>query len=149
MRVTDPDQFKLLRVMSDGPAEGAPVAQQLEEILTRLSAHLALVSPNVFMLFAAGMYRPGRKSANLPLRTRRHLAAWLERGRRRGGWHFRSATVLADALVGAIEARHLWGYLEHGQHASLRSERRFVRALMTELLHLPASSPLTAQVRAR
>ena len=137
MRPTHPEQFKLLKVMSGGPVGEVPVEDQLEEILTRLSAHLAVISPNVFMLFAAGMYRPGSNSANLPLRTRRHLAAWLQRSRRRGGWRFRSAAVLADALVGAIEARHLWGFLEHGQHASLRGERRFVRALMGELLQLP------------
>jgi AcrR family transcriptional regulator len=138
MRPTHPDQFKLLRVMSEGPVAGTAVEVQLEELLTRLSAHLAVVSPNVFMLFAAGMYRDRGSRTNLPLRTRRHLAAWLERARRRGGWRFSSAAVIADALVGALEGRHLWGYL-HGRHFSVAGERRFVRALIAELLHLPAS----------
>ena len=133
LRPSRPEQFKLLKVMSTGPVAAIPVHSQLEEILTRLSAHLAVVSPNVFMMFAAGMYRHRGSRTNLPLRTRRHLAAWLQRARRRGGWHFRSATVLADALVGALEGRHLYGYL-HGRHFSLPGERRFVRALVDELV---------------
>jgi AcrR family transcriptional regulator len=133
LRPSRPEQFKLLKVMSDGPVDGTPVQLQLEEILTRLSAHLAVVSPNVFMMFAAGMYRHRGTKANLPLRTRRHLAAWLERARRRGGWRFRNAVVLAEALVGALEGRHLYGYL-HGRHFSVPGERRFVRALLAELL---------------
>jgi len=137
MRPTHPEQFKLLQVMREGPAAGAAVATQLEEILTRLSAHLAVVSPGVFMMFAAGMYKRRGTRANLPLRTRRHLAAWLQRARRRGGWHYRSPVVLADALVGALEGRHLYGYL-HGRHFSLLGERRFVRALIGELLGPPA-----------
>lgn len=138
MRPSHPDQFKLLRFMSQGPVEDSPIDSQLEEILTRLSAHLAVVSPNVFLLFAAGMYRPGLQLANLPVRTRRHLAAWLNRSRRRAGWRFRSAAIVADALVGAIEARHLYGYL-YGRHVSLRGERRFVRGLINELLSVPAT----------
>ena len=139
MRPTHPDQFKLLQFMSAGPTEGVPVEAQLEEILTRLSAHLAVVSPNVFMLFAAGMHRTYKQAGrglNLPLRTRRHLAAWLRRSRRRGRWRFRSAAVLADVLVGALEGRHLYGYL-HGRHSSVASERRFVRRLVRELLRVP------------
>jgi len=138
MLPTSPDQFKLLRVMSEGPVDATPVAAQLEDILTRLSAHLAIVSPGVFMLFAAGMFKHHEhRSANLPLRTRRHLAAWLQRSRRRGSWRFRSATVVAEALVGALEARHLYGYLDN-RHFSLAGERRFVRALIAELLQEPS-----------
>lgn len=133
MKPAGPRQFKLLKTMSEGPLAGVPVQAQLLEILIRLSAHLAIVSPNVFLLFAAGMIKPSRRLGNLPLNTRRHLAAWLQRARRAGGWKFRSASVLADALVGTIEARHLYGYL-HGRHASIASERRFVRALVDELL---------------
>jgi AcrR family transcriptional regulator len=138
MRPSHPDQFKLLKVMSEGPVEGSALEAQLEEILTRLSAHLAVVSPNVFMMFAAGMYKHRGTRANLPLRTRRHLAAWLERSRQRAGWRFRSAAVIADALVGALEGRHLYGYL-HGRHFSVHGERRFVRGLIAELLQQPAS----------
>ncbi len=133
MKPRDPRQFKLLKVMRDGPLADAPVRLQLIEVLTRLSAHLSLISPNLFLLFAAGMIKPVKQRGGLAALTRQHLAAWLRRARRAGGWRFRDAAVLADALVGALEARHLYGYL-HRRRVTVGVERRLVTAMVDELL---------------
>lgn len=131
MTPIEPRQFRVIQALRAGPSPGTPVTEQLIEILTRLSAHLAVVSPNLFLLFAAGK-RP-RQRRGLSDATRHEVAAWLERAKPMGGWHFRNAAVLADALVGSIEARHVWGFL-HGRRTSVMREQQIVRALVGELL---------------
>ncbi|HEX4025309.1 MAG TPA: TetR/AcrR family transcriptional regulator [Steroidobacteraceae bacterium] len=146
MKPTDPRQFKLLKHMEDGPAAGTPVRAQLVEILTRLSSHLAVTSPNLFLLFAAGMLKPHQRNPDLPGQTRKHLVAWLRRARRFGDLHCRSTAVMAEALVGSLEARHLYGYL-HGRETSVAQERRFVRALVNGLFGTAPAAPAAAAAR--
>jgi AcrR family transcriptional regulator len=132
----EPRHFKVIQALRAGPTPDEPVDAQLIEILTRLGAHLAVVCPNIFLRFAAG-FKTGRRG--LSDATRHELAAWLQRAKARGPWHFNSATVLADALVGSIEARHIWGFL-HRKRTSVPAEQRFVRALIDELLGPTRSS---------
>ena len=54
------------------------------------------------------------------------------------GLQFHDAEVTADALVGTLEARHLYGYLNGRPQTSVREERRFVRTLVDGLLGSPA-----------
>ena len=140
MSDVSPRQFKLLQLMREGPDPEQPVEEQIIEILTRLSAHLAVVSPNVFLKFAAGLKPHPRPGGGLSGNTRRQLAAWLLRARPLAAWRFGNATILAEALVGSIEARHLYGFL-HSKRTSVGRERRFVRALVAELL--PRTVPVT------
>lgn len=127
----EPRRFKVIQALRGGPDAGGSVDAQLIEILTRLSAHLAVVCPNIFLRFAAGLDR--RRRRGLSEATRQELAAWLERAKSRGLWDFNSAAVMADALVGSIEARHLWGFL-HRRRTSVAAEQHFVRSLVNELL---------------
>jgi len=138
MRPVPPREFKLLAVMRSGPAPGMSPDQQLVEILTRLSAHLAVTSPNAFLLFAAGI-RGSMRKWRLPGLTRRHLSGWLARARPLAGWTFHNASAIAEALVGALEARHMYGFLS-GRRTSVAAERRFVRALVEELLGVPRAA---------
>lgn len=132
----EPRQFKVIQALRAGPLADSPVTEQLIEILTRLSAHLAVVSPNTFLMFAAGK-RPKRRRG-LSDATRREVAAWLERAKAAGPWHFHNAAVMAEALVGSIEARHIWEFL-HGRRTSVKREQQFVRALVEELLSATAA----------
>jgi AcrR family transcriptional regulator len=131
MTNVEPRQFKIIQALREGPSTETPVESQLIEILTRLSAHLAVVSPNIFLMFAAGK-RP-KKRRGLYESTRRELTNWLERARPMAPWHFHNAAMIAEALAGSIEARHVYGFL-HGRHTSVAREHRFVRALVGELL---------------
>jgi len=140
MRPTQPHQFKLLKLLKAGPAADTPVRAQLTEILTRLGAHLAVTSPNLFLLFAAGLLKPEMRKLDLPGKTRRHLAAWLQRAQPSGDLLCSSPSVMADALVGSIEARHMYGYL-NGLETTVAKERRFVRHLVDGLLPPPLSLP--------
>jgi AcrR family transcriptional regulator len=132
LRPSDASEFKLLKVMSDGPDDAVPVRRQLIEILTRLGAHLAVVSPNMFLLHAAGMLDPQRRRVDLRVNTRRHLTAWLRRAQRHGDLHCRDTAVMAEALVGPLEARHMYGYV-YGLQTSVSQERRFALRLVDGL----------------
>jgi AcrR family transcriptional regulator len=133
----EPRQFKVIQALRSGPTRDSSLEDQLIEILTRLSAHLAVVCPNIFLRYAAGL--EGRKRRGLSDATRQDLAAWLQRAKPLGSWQFGSAAVLADALVGSIEARHFWGFL-HRRRTSVAAEQHFVHALIHELLG-PSRSP--------
>jgi len=78
------------------------------------------------------MLKPGQRRGNLRRKTHRQLAAWLRRAQLLDGLQFRDASVMANALAGTLEARHLYGYLQGG-HTSVVRERRFVRALIDGL----------------
>lgn len=132
----EPRHFKVIQALRGGPVPDRALDEQLTEILTRLSAHLAVVCPNIFLRFAAGLHR--RRRRGLSEATRHELAAWLERAKPLGPWHFGSASVMADALVGSIEARHFWGFLHH-KRTSVAAEQHFVRALIHELLGVTQS----------
>ncbi len=144
MTPVEPRHFKVIQALRAGPLPDGSVDQQLTEILTRLSAHLAVVCPNIFLMFAAGFARTRRRG--LSDATRHELAAWLQRAKPLAPWHFRSAAVMAEALVGSIEARHFWGFL-HRHRTSVAAEERFVRALIHELLGSTASSGVERAAR--
>jgi AcrR family transcriptional regulator len=145
LRPADASEFKLLKVMSGGPGDAAPVRRQLIEILTRLGAHLAVVSPNLFLLHAAGILNPQRRRVDLRGNTRRHLAAWLRRAQRYGDLHCRDTAVMAEALVGPLEARHMYGYV-HGLKTTVAQERHFARRLVDGLFGPPPRVPATSAV---
>jgi AcrR family transcriptional regulator len=138
MTLTDPREFKLLELLQSGPLPGEPVWGQLVEILVRLATHLAIVTPCMLLMHSASMKFGKRRE--LPGKTRRYLANWLRRAERQGAVQFGSATMAAEVLVGTMEARHLFRYLD-GKPVSLAEERVFARQLMAEILVNRTSTP--------
>jgi len=134
--------FNLLRQLRAGPSGDSPIREQLSDALVRLSAHLAVVSPNTFLLFAAGKWQRDAQRDDLPRLTRRHLADWLRRAKQHHELKLHSAGAMAEALVGSLEARHLYRYLD-GKGSSVATERRYVRRLVEGLLDVapPVAAP--------
>lgn len=131
MTLTDPRDFKLLKRLRRGPDPDSPMEPQLLSLLMELSAHLAKITPCLLFMHAAGIDTGARRA--LPGSTRRHLAGWLRRAHRHQHLELRSAAVIADALVGSLEARQLYRYV-HGNPLSVSLDRRYVKALMGELV---------------
>jgi AcrR family transcriptional regulator len=136
MTLTDPREFTLLKRIRGGPDPAAALEPQLQALLLELSAHLAKITPCLLFLHAAGIGSRERRA--LPGSTRRHLAGWLRRAQRLRHLELSSPAVVADALVGALEARQLYRYV-HGDPLSASLERRYVKAMVAELVFRRAS----------
>jgi AcrR family transcriptional regulator len=131
MTLTDPREFKLLDLLKQGPAADVPIRVQLAEVLLSLNNHLAVITPCMLFMHAAGVKLGTRRA--LPGKTRLYLANWLREARRRGEIHFENAAMVAEALIGTMEARQVYRYV-HGKPVAPAAERIFARALIAELI---------------
>jgi AcrR family transcriptional regulator len=131
MTLSDPREYTLLELLQEGPRPDEPVREQLIDILVRLATHLAIVTPCMLLMHSAGMKFGKRRE--LPGKTRSYLANWLRRAQRLGDLDFGNATMAAEALVGTMEARNMFRYLD-GKPVALADERVFARSLIAEIL---------------
>jgi AcrR family transcriptional regulator len=131
----DPPELESLR---HGPVGPGAANDDLAEILFGLNSYFALAVPAIFLLHMGGV-TPGKnstkKTSKLPtmLRLRRMLAGWLQQATANSKLDSKDPQTLAEALLGALEARHLHGYLG-GKKFSTAQNRNFTRALVAEVL---------------
>ncbi len=132
----DPPELEHLQ---QGPSGRGAVRDDLAEILNRLNSYFALAVPAIFLLHMGGV-RPGKhknkqEAEKIPtmLRLRRGLAGWLQQAASSRKLRSGDPRIAAEALLGAMEARHLHGYLA-GKKFSPVQNRTFTRALVEEVL---------------
>ncbi len=133
----DPPELEHLQ---QGPSGQNAVHDDLVEILYRLNSYFALAVPAIFLLHMGGV-KPGKpnedkQAEKMPamLRLRRGLAGWLQQAAASRKLQSGNPRIAAEALLGAMEARHLHGYLA-GKKFSTVQNRTFTRALIEEVLH--------------
>jgi AcrR family transcriptional regulator len=130
-----PGAPQVLAGLAEGPERARPLTEQVTQVLEELLVFLTEVVPALVVLSAAGI--PAQRLAPAgPAPTvalRRALAAWLSRAARAGRLVSRSPRALADALLGALEARC---FNRHVGGASFveGSDARWVKALVEELI---------------
>jgi AcrR family transcriptional regulator len=132
LRALGPGAPEVMDELEAGPHTDDPVAE-LVLLLGRLRAFLAEIVPRLIVLRAAGIdlgAPPVARRRAPPIELRHALAGWLERAaskRSLGG----TPAVIADAILGAIEARcfnahlggpsHVEGHVEGNDDEHLRA----------------------------
>ncbi len=129
-----PPDPPVLKMLEERLPDDSPIDEQLIEILVAVAGFVDAEIPATFTLYAAGL-RP--KSADdfsdaTPRRLRRALTKWL-RDAVRSGRIERDPRVVAEALIGTLEARTLHAFLGK-QALKERDTRRFVRSLVATVL---------------
>jgi AcrR family transcriptional regulator len=128
-----PDPPVLERLLQ-GPAEGAPIAQQLREIVVELARYVDSEIPATFTIYAAGLRaRPGEDFSDVtPARLRRALTRWLRQAVRAGGLACAPRTT-TELILGTLEARAMHAFLGR-RSVPAREQQAFIRALLTGIL---------------
>lgn len=114
--------------------------RQLAPILASLLKHLEQVSPALAILRTANLPLHSARSAAEPptVMLRRMLSGWLTRAHQSGQTQIRNPAVIAEALLGALEARAFNRYLG-GPAFTPGSDRSFIRHLIEGLV--PETGP--------
>lgn len=117
------------------PDEG--IHARLVDILLDLMAFLQRVVPNLVVLRGSGRSLedlPRRPGPPPPVALRSALATWLDAAISRGSLHEALGTeVLADALLGAMEARCFNGYLG-GRDFTPGDDAKYIKELVAGLV---------------
>lgn len=114
----------------------SPLRPQLLAILTALSAFHRQVVPGLWVLRSSGMPRPPDSGTPPPVRLRALLAAWLKRARATHGLKLARPDVIAEALLGAIEARCFNTHLGGPTYAT-GDDAQVIRRLVDVLVPMP------------
>jgi AcrR family transcriptional regulator len=124
-----------LQILEGRPAADGRVREQLIEILFGLTGYLAHAMPAMFHLHSGGLPigRQHKKQSNPMLRLHIGLAKWLRYAASRGWIRIKNPVITAEALLGALEARYLRGYLLAETFAPVQN-RAFVSALVAEII---------------
>lgn len=129
-----PDRPRALDLLSSAPPKEG-VREELVRILLELMAFFQRVVPCLVVLRAAGHSMadlpPG--DAPPPVALRMALAKWLDRAAAAGSLPCLRAPVVAEGLLGAMEARCFNNYLCGGSFAP-GTDAAFVRALVEGLI---------------
>jgi AcrR family transcriptional regulator len=125
-----------LQALEGRPAEGGRVQEQLIEILSGLTEYLSHAMPAMFHLHSGGLpvgRKKYKKPPNVMLRLHIGLAKWLRYAASRGTIRIKNPVIAAEALLGALEARYLRGYLL-GETFTPAENRAFVSDLVAEII---------------
>lgn len=124
-----------LHAFVDGPDTGVPVQRQLEAVLASLLDYFARLVPALVVLRAAGAPIGDDKDrgAPPPVELRGRLARWLKAANRLGLCQVDEPTAVAEALLGALEARCFNAYVG-GDAFVTGSDRAFIRRLVKGLV---------------
>jgi len=123
--------------LAEGPSPDRPIEVQLSESLIVLLEFLRQLVPSLVVLRAAGHSFEGGEREPPPVMLRRRLAAWLARARRQGASRVHAPAMMAEALLGALEARCFNAYVGGETYVSGVDDRRFVRTLVRALVGEP------------
>lgn len=118
------------------PPPTSRVQARLREVLLDLMSFLSHVAPNLVMLRAAGHVAgalPDTPRTPPPVALRHLLARWLEAAAEAGSIAALDGPVIAEALLGAIEARCFNAYLG-GPEFAPGTDAAFVRKLVAGLV---------------
>lgn len=125
------------RLEAKPPARGQ--AAQLARLLEELLVFHERILPGLLVLRARGLPVAPPDGVEPPtVRLRRLLTAWLMAA---SAMRRRRATVLADALLGAIEARCFNAWVGGPSAVKDTSQGRFARGLVSELVTELAAPP--------
>jgi AcrR family transcriptional regulator len=124
-----------LQALEGRPAEGGRVQEQLIDILFGLTDYLSHALPAMFHLHSGGLPvgPQNKKPSNAMLRLHIGLAKWLRYAASRGTIRNKNPVIAAEALLGALEARYLRGYLL-GETFTPAENRAFVSDLVAEII---------------
>jgi AcrR family transcriptional regulator len=129
----------LFAELEAGPAPDRPAAEQLVDRLAALLGFLRELVPGLVVLRSAGL-RVAEALGDReppPLAARRLLARWLERAAASGALVAPHPAALAEALLGALEARCFNAHLG-GEAFAPGEDLPFLRALVDALVPTPA-----------
>jgi AcrR family transcriptional regulator len=129
-----PPDPPVLKMLEERLPDDSPIGEQLIEILVAVAGFVDAEIPATFTLYAAGLRpkSPDDFADATPRRLRRALTKWL-RVAVRSGRVERDPRVVAETLIGTLEARTLHAFL--GKRAlKERDTRRFVRSLVVTVL---------------
>lgn len=133
-----PGAPEALAAFEAGPAPDVPVHEQLTPTLHALLGFLRQAIPGLMVLRGAGIASdkavpPGPPP---PVAMRAALAAFLSLAAERGLVHLVDAPATADAILGALEARVLNGFLG-GDTFIEGDDQTFLRRLLLATLPTP------------
>jgi AcrR family transcriptional regulator len=110
-----------------GLQPGVPVLEQLGHVLLEINQYLGAIITGSLTLRAACI------EENLPdpspTYLRETLAAWLQQAAAAGLLTVGDAPMTADVLIGAIESRHIHGYMKQ-QRLTSQQHRDYIRAML-------------------
>jgi AcrR family transcriptional regulator len=126
-----------LHTLEAGPTADQPVRSQLAGLLLDMMAFFETVVEDLVLLRAGGVaveavFPTGHAAP--PLMARRKLAHWLAAAARLGMLQVKDPATVADAMLGALEARCFLAHLG-GKRMVAGSSRRNVTALVDAWWH--------------
>jgi AcrR family transcriptional regulator len=110
-----------------GVQADVPVREQLAQILLELNQYLGTLISGSLTLRAACIESDLPEPR--PMKLRERLAQWLDEAAGRGLLRVVDSATTADALIGALESRHIHAYMQQRQLSS-KEHREYVRALL-------------------
>jgi AcrR family transcriptional regulator len=118
----------VINELERGLEADVPALTQLAQILVEVNEYLGMIILGSMTLRAAciesGLPEPS------PYKLRDLLAHWLGQADAAGVLKVRDATTSADALIGALESRHIHAYMRE-QRLSSKDHREYIRALLS------------------
>jgi AcrR family transcriptional regulator len=110
-----------------GLQPGAPVREQLTDVLFEINQYLGAVISGSLTLRAACIESDLPEPT--PTRLRAQLAGWLMQAGAAGLLTVTDPPTTADILIGAIESRHIHAYMKQ-QQLSSQQHRDYIQAML-------------------
>lgn len=127
MRMALQPEMAVLHGLGRGVQPGLPVREQLAPVLAEINEYLGTI------ILGSMTLRAARIESDLPEPTpytlRRELAHWLAQAAAAGLLPPHDTDTAADVLIGALEARHIHGYMRR-QHASTKEHCAYIDAML-------------------
>jgi AcrR family transcriptional regulator len=132
-----PAEPPAVALLKAGTPRKGEARQQLLTILYDLNEFFAVAVPAAFLLHRGGVSARGLRGKKAPLmiRMRMMLAEWLDAVSAQGQCSLRSSRIAAEALLGALEARHMHAYLCEFRYSAAQNNR-YVRELIDQVLKI-------------
>ncbi len=134
LRALRPHLPKEVAILAAGPGAG-PIRPQLSATLLGLLTYLTEVVPCISVLRGAGLPVDQTQAVGEPptVALRRLLTGWLSQAAERGQTQLAVASVIAEALLGALEARAFNRYVG-GDSFTPGTDEDFVHQLVLGLV---------------
>lgn len=133
-----PESTPTMALLARGPSAQVPLEDQLVEVLLHHLGYLRRLIPCLFVLRCSelGVARALQVHTPPPVELRRGLVAWLSRARSEGLLDLAEPEPVAEALLGATEARGFNAHVGGAAYAPGDDEtvlRGIVRAFLSPL----------------
>ena len=114
-----------------GVQPGAPVREQLSQVLIELNEYLGTIIGGSITLRAAGI--EAELPEPTPQRLRLLLTQWLAQATSAGLLAVIDPRTTADVLIGTLESRHIHAYMQQEQLSS-KQHREYIQAMLDVVL---------------